>query len=666
MTDGLMDAARLAERLVDYLLVQSLYAAVVAGLVWTVLAVVRPRHPLLHLALWWLVLARLVLPTDFATSWSIRSSAETMMAHALWPDGTPHINPVGPAHAATPVLAAPATTSGLTAGTATVHPPSAASVPSVPASVVPSAAPIAETATPFWPLALTLLWAGGVAAMAILLARAVREARRLVLLAEPAGRTLAGSLVEAWRHRLAVRRPVRLLVTPEVSAPFTTGLWRPVIVLPRRLVARLDAAELSAVIGHEMAHVRGFDVAWRGVERLLLILFFFHPLVWMAVRRIDVARESCCDQRAATAGMISTLDYGRGLIAALKAFRLPATPTLAGTLGVDGATGHGLKQRLVWLKQGSALSTPARVAGLAGVATLGLLVLPLAHAAVDPVRVATTSATDRVAPVPALPSHTLVKQRIVAAAPQEPAAPAAPAVPQGPGARVPPGDVVAAPPVLPVPPAPPVPPVAVDPGAGMAWAGTSFAQLQREANARLGEAQRQLEQAEAAHRKAHLGIAGSKLSEAEKARTLRESQRALEEARRDLAEARADARRDLEDARRDLEDARREALEAQREARREAAEARREALREAEQARRDALLERSEALREASQSLRDAARSLKGGQGATGADVRAAIKAADLGLPAGAPALAHVDWDVLARSMEAAADHLERQAAGIR
>lgn len=657
MNDGLMDAARLAERLVDYLLVQSLYAAVVAGLVWTVLAVVRPRHPLLHLALWWLVLARLVLPTDFATSWSIRSSAETMMAHALWPDGAPHINPVGPAHAATPALAAPMVTVNSVRQVASGIPATTAAMPataSAPAPVVP-----------FWPLVLTLLWAGGVAAMTILLARAGREARRLVLLAEPAGpspaEALASALVEAWRHRLAVRRPVRLLVTPEVSAPFTTGLFRPVIVLPRRLVARLDAAALSAVIGHEMAHVRGFDVAWRGFERLLLILFFFHPLVWMAVRRIDVARESCCDGRAATAGMISTLDYGRGLIAALKAFRLPATPTLAGTLGMDGAAGHGLKQRLVWLKQGSALSTPARVAGLAGVVTLGLLVLPLAHAAVDSDATAIEAADGKAVPT-ATPSHTVVKRRIVAAvpkAPSAPVAPSAPSAPQGPGALVLSGDVVAVPPVVPTP---PVPPAAADAGAGMAWAETSFAQLRREAHARLAEAQRHLEQVEAAHRKAHLSITQSNLSEAEKARALRENQRALEEARRDLAEARADAQRDLQDARRELEDARREAREAQREA----AEARREALREAERTRREALLERSEALREASQSLREAARSLKGGQGATGADVRAALKAAELGLQAEASALVELDWDVLARSMEAAADHLERRAAGAR
>src|SRR5690606_20733522 len=134
-------------------------------------------------------------------------------------------------------------------------------------------------------------------------------------------------------------------------------------VLPRTLLVRLDEVELSAVIGHEMSHIRSFDVVWRMVERVLLVLFFFHPMVWMAVRRIDTAREAACAVSAASSGLIARASYARGLLAALKAFRLEPEVAFARTLSIQGGTGNGLKTRLVWLKGETSMSTPAKLLG---------------------------------------------------------------------------------------------------------------------------------------------------------------------------------------------------------------------------------------------------------------------------------------------------------------
>ena len=514
---------------VDFLMQQSLYAAAVAVVVWTVLAIVRPRHPLLHLTLWWFVLARLVLPADLATSWSLRASAETMLAKVVWPLGEPHVNVVG-GKGSVPVAA-------------TAPPPM--DVAALPVDTVAATASTGD----LLPVALFLFWLGGVAAMAILLARSERSARHTITMAEPAEDPLPMQLVAAWSQRFRVSRPVRVLVTQEATAPFTAGVLRPVIVLPRTLLDRLDAVELSAVIGHEMSHIRSFDAAWRMAERVLLVLFFFHPMVWMAVRRIDTSREAACDVSAASSGVVARNAYAKSLLAALKAFRIEPEMAFARTLSIQGGTSDGLKTRLVWLKGETAMSTPAKVLGAVGIVGLGLLVLPMAEARQS---------------VPQIDIDAL------AAAPAAPAvkAPAAPRAPEAPQAAAAPHAPVA-------PRAPSATRVAGLPDEDFA------ASLEASIEARI--------EAEEAAREAEL----------EAAEARRDARLEAAEAQREAAQAEREARLAAAEARREAEQAAREARVQAQLAANEAHRSTMEAYRAADTARRDALLKASEARREA-------------------------------------------------------------------
>lgn len=552
---------------VDFMVQQSLYAAAVAVVVWTVLAIVKPRHPLLHLTLWWFVLARLMLPADLAASWSLRASAENLLAKMVWPLGEPHVNVVG-GEGAVPVADLSHTTA--------------------PAAAMPLEA-IGATGADLLPVALFLFWLGGVAAMAILLARSERSARHTITMAEPAEDPLLGQLVDAWAQRFGISRHVRVLVTQEAAAPFTAGVLRPVIVLPRKLLDRLDAVELSAVIGHEMSHIRSFDAAWRMAERVLLVVFFFHPMVWMAVRRIDTAREAACDISAANSGVVARNAYARSLLSALKAFRIEPDMAFARTLSIQGGTGNGLKTRLVWLKGETAMSTPAKVLGAAGVVGLGLLLLPMAEArqSVPPLD------TETLAAAPAAPATK------VAVAPRAPHASHAPQAPQPPQPPQPPrAPQVASAPAMPVPPsAPPAPPVAVRldnlPDEKFTAALERSIEARIEADEMAREARLEAEEAE---REARLQAAEAR----------REARLAIAEARREADLAARAARREAQlaanDAHRSTMEAYRAADEARRDALLKASEARREATAQADAARRKAHAEVSRAQASAASS----------------------------------------------------------------
>ena len=78
-----------------------------------------------------------------------------------------------------------------------------------------------------------------------------------------------------------------------VDTPFVLGLLRPVIYLPYRLEER----DLSYVIAHERAHIRRGDHWWKALGFLLLSVYWFHPLLWVAYALLCRDIEGACDEK---------------------------------------------------------------------------------------------------------------------------------------------------------------------------------------------------------------------------------------------------------------------------------------------------------------------------------------------------------------------------------
>jgi beta-lactamase regulating signal transducer with metallopeptidase domain len=102
-----------------------------------------------------------------------------------------------------------------------------------------------------------------------------------------------------------------------VTGPAVSGLLRPRIVLPHGINRMLSRDELEAVVLHERTHVRRRDNLIRLVYEVALCLVWFHPLLWLAGRRIAVYRELSCDES------VTARTNGRVLISALAKLAAP-------------------------------------------------------------------------------------------------------------------------------------------------------------------------------------------------------------------------------------------------------------------------------------------------------------------------------------------------------
>ena len=63
-------------------------------------------------------------------------------------------------------------------------------------------------------------------------------------------------------------------------------------------MSHLNAAQVEAIIAHEMAHIRRHDYLVNLMQTLAETLLFYHPAVWWLSARIRDEREHCCDDVA--------------------------------------------------------------------------------------------------------------------------------------------------------------------------------------------------------------------------------------------------------------------------------------------------------------------------------------------------------------------------------
>jgi beta-lactamase regulating signal transducer with metallopeptidase domain len=123
---------------------------------------------------------------------------------------------------------------------------------------------------------------------------------RLVLGAVVLGRVVRrGTPLETpdWRRplleaadRLALPDLPRLVMSDRFPMPFACGLARPAIVLPSG-AAEWDDRRRRTVLVHELAHVSRRDLVANAVGQLACALYWFHPLVWIAARKLRIESE---------------------------------------------------------------------------------------------------------------------------------------------------------------------------------------------------------------------------------------------------------------------------------------------------------------------------------------------------------------------------------------
>ena len=136
-------------------------------------------------------------------------------------------------------------------------------------------------------------------------------------------------LPTAWRRdevaQLArergVLKPVEVVEHEAVPGPMTFGINGPVIVLPPDAREWSDA-ELRRALMHELEHIQRGDWMMQIMARIVAACYWFHPMVWMAWRRLCLEAERSCDDAVVMSE--ERTDYAEQLVTLAQ--RMSATP----------------------------------------------------------------------------------------------------------------------------------------------------------------------------------------------------------------------------------------------------------------------------------------------------------------------------------------------------
>lgn len=167
-------------------------------------------------------------------------------------------------------------------------------------------------------VALALL--GRLAAGLLAVRRIVRAAR---LLEGPAWESVLCDAAD----RMGLAELPRLVASDRVDMPFACGLWRGSIVLPASAAGWSDERR-RLVLFHELAHMRRRDLPGHLLGRLACAVYWFHPLVWTAARRLRAESEKACDDLVLASGTRPS-DYAGHLLEILTTARRPGALSAA-------------------------------------------------------------------------------------------------------------------------------------------------------------------------------------------------------------------------------------------------------------------------------------------------------------------------------------------------
>lgn len=260
-------------------------------------------------------------------------------------------------------------------------------------NTTPATAAVVTAAPPVtWIAAAIALYAAGVLLLLIRLGLQPLALRRLVRDSRAVtGETWTRALDQAARQ-LRLRRPVRLLHSANEVMPMTFGTRRPTIIVPASAERWTDDRR-SAVLLHELAHVARRDCATQTLTTVTCAVYWPHPGVWWAARRMRVERELACDDRVLTAGT-EPREYAGHLLEIAHSLGAARTPAIALGMARTRQLEHRLLAVMDAARNRAGLHRRGRVIAVG--ATLAVL-LPIAviKAAVVPIDIAGEQAAAR-------------------------------------------------------------------------------------------------------------------------------------------------------------------------------------------------------------------------------------------------------------------------------
>jgi len=291
-----MNFVLFSEQVINYLWTVSWQCFVLAVIVFGITRLFPSLSPRWKQAFWALVFLRAILPAGVVLPTSVRQILDALIAgFQASPSTSPDILPIS-----SPMIESSA----------------------INVTITPASSSIFDMITPS--TVLVSLWFIGMLVMITIQIRGVVRLRNQIRLSSNSADELSKRVVKLCTE-LKLSQKVNIRLSDHKISPYLTGLFHPVIVIPKEVAENSDQEQLDAILLHELTHLRYKDNWLAFIQNIIMIPFFFHPALWLAARTIGEERELACDEAVLNSGRISRDTYASTLLTLMKdGFRSPA------------------------------------------------------------------------------------------------------------------------------------------------------------------------------------------------------------------------------------------------------------------------------------------------------------------------------------------------------
>ena len=147
----------------------------------------------------------------------------------------------------------------------------------------------------------------------------------------------------------SILREENIYICDEIQSPFVLGVVKPRIYIPSGMAEDTQ----KNVIAHESAHLQRHDHWWKPMGYILLSIYWFNPVIWIAYILFCRDIETACDAKV-VAGMDkeNIVRYSEALLAcAMRRRMITACPVAFGETDVKGRVKNVLnyKKPAFWM-----------------------------------------------------------------------------------------------------------------------------------------------------------------------------------------------------------------------------------------------------------------------------------------------------------------------------
>lgn len=140
-----------------------------------------------------------------------------------------------------------------------------------------------------------IIWFDGVLLLSLFLLIAQYNSKRKMEKKTNIEDTQILASIEKLRKKLSIKSEIPVTINDQINSPCISGILKPTIYIPEYILKISDTNQFSHIFLHELVHYKRKDLLNNLLSIVALIIHWYNPLVWLAVKKMKLYRECACD-----------------------------------------------------------------------------------------------------------------------------------------------------------------------------------------------------------------------------------------------------------------------------------------------------------------------------------------------------------------------------------